>query len=222
MVTGKNIKILIVEDNPSDSILIIDQIKRDNIGFAYLHVDNKMEYLSALNNYKPDIIISDYMLPQFNGMHALNIRNEIAPSVSFILVTGSADEEIAVSCMKAGADDYLIKRNLHRLGGAIKSALQKKELLQQKEAAEKRLEENERKYRLMVDLSPDAIFIHNVDGIQFANSTAIKLFGAGSFNELQNIPVMSFIHPDYRDLALNRIKKIYKTGEPTDYTEENI
>ncbi len=220
MVTGKNIKILILEDNPSDSILIIDQIKRDKIGFAYRHVGSKKEYLAELNNFKPDIIISDYTLPQFNGMQALNIRNEIAPSVSFILVTGSADEEVAVSCMKAGADDYLIKRNLYRLGEAIKSALQKKELVQQKEAAEKRLEENEKKYRLMVDLSPDAILIHNVDGIQFANSTALKLLGAGSFEELQNIPIMSFIHPDYRDLALNRIKKIYKTGEPTDYIEE--
>ena len=220
MVTGKSIKILIVEDNPSDTVLIKDQIKRDKIVFTYRQVDNKKEYLAALNNFEPDVIISDYMLPQFNGMQALDIRNEIAASVSFILVTGSADEEVAVSCMKAGADDYLIKRNLYRLGEAIKSALQKKQLIQQKEAAEKRLEENEMKYRLMVDLSPDAIFIHNVDGIQFANTTALKLFGAGSFEELQNIPVMSFMHPDYRDLAFNMIKKMYKTGKPTDYIEE--
>lgn len=213
------LRILILEDNPSDSALIRDYLKRDKLDFTSYTIDNKKDYYSALSEFNPDLIISDFIMPQFTGLEALKIRNEIARSLPFILVTGSADEETAVLCMKAGADDYLLKAKLFRLGEAVKSALRKKELQAQKETAEKKFEDNELKYRLMVDLSPDAVFIHNSDGIQFANTTALKIFGAVSLDSIRNIPVLSFVHPDYRDLADRRIKSIYRTGNPTDYTE---
>jgi PAS domain S-box-containing protein len=215
-----NIKILLLEDNPSDVLIILEQIRRDGIPFTHHHVKTKKEYLAAFHTFKPDLVISDYFIPQLNGMQALTIRNEVAPDVSFILITGSVEEDAAVSCMKSGADDYLMKRNLSRLGEAIKSALQKKMLVKQKEIAEKRLEENEMKYRLMVDLSPDAIVIHSVNGLLFANATALKLLGADSFDKIRNMPSISFVHPDYREIALRRIKRSYKTGEPSEYAEE--
>ena len=214
------IRILILEDSPSDAIIVLDQIKKDGIKFLHQVVSTRKEYLSAFNTFKPDIIISDYHISQLDGMQALIIRNEISPDTPFILVTGSIDEEIAVSCMKSGADDYLMKRNLSRLGEAIKSALNKKELINQKNSAEKTLEESEAKYRLMVDLSPDAIVIHSVNGILFANATALKLLGTDSLERINRLPAMSFVHPDYRENAIKRIKRSYKTGEPSGYVEE--
>lgn len=216
------IKILVIEDNPSDVKLILDQIRRDEIHFSSLLLNSKKEYLEALNSFNPDIIISGYKLHKFNGMQALTLRNEIAPTIPFILVTAPINEEVAVNCMKSGADDYLIKTNLSRLGEAIKSALQKKDLVMEKEIAESMLEENEKKYRLMVDLSPDAVLVHSVDGILYANAAALRYIGTDSIDKIKDIPVISFVHPDYRDLAITRIKKNYETGEPTEFVEEKF
>jgi PAS domain S-box-containing protein len=216
----KKIKILILEDSPSDAYIILDQLKKSGIRFSYQLVSTRKEYLAAFNTFKPELIISDYHIPQFDGLQSLSIRNEIAPDIPFILLTGSIDEEVAVTFMKSGADDYLMKKNLFRLGEAIKSALTKKELVKQKNAAEKTLEESEAKYRLMVDLSPDAIVIHSVNGILFANATALKLLGTDSLERINRLPAMAFVHPDYRENAIKRIKKSYKTGEPSEYVME--
>ena len=121
-----SLKILIVEDLLTDVVINRHELKRSGIIFADLVVETKEAYLEALETFKPDIILSDYALPHFNGMTALKLRNELYPSVPFILVTGSTNEEIAVECMKTGADDYLIKGNLNRLGQAIQSAIEKK------------------------------------------------------------------------------------------------
>ena len=71
----------------------------------------------------PDLILSDYTLPRFDGMTALSLARERAPAVPFLIVTGSVNEETAVGCMKAGATDYLLKSNLARIGPAIEGAL---------------------------------------------------------------------------------------------------
>jgi PAS domain S-box-containing protein len=217
-----SIKILFIEDIKSDAELIWHQIKNENIQFTKRLVERKEDYLDALVSFNPDIIISDYSLPHFDGMQALLIKMEMAPGIPFILVTGSINERVAVDCMKAGADDYIIKENLSRLGEAIKSALNKKEIARQKGIMEKMLKENEEKYRLIVDHSPDAIIIHSGGKILFANPTTLRLLGAESFDSIKDIPVISFVHPDFRDLALNRIMRISETGEPSDYAEEKF
>ena len=133
------LKILMVEDLSSDAELIKYQIRKNGIQFTNVVVDNREDYLRALTDFCPDIILSDYSLPSFSGMLALKIREELAPSVPFILVTGSINEETAVEVMKAGADDYIIKEHIVRLGPAILQAIERKETLRLKKAAEKQL-----------------------------------------------------------------------------------
>jgi CheY-like chemotaxis protein len=103
------LKILFVEDVIHDAELIWREIEKSKISFTKIRVENRADYLKGIENFKPDIIISDYSLPKFDGMSALKLRNENVPSIPFILVTGSINEEIAVECMKAGADDYILK-----------------------------------------------------------------------------------------------------------------
>jgi PAS domain S-box-containing protein len=123
----KKIRILYVEDVPTDAELILLELSLNGISYSHIIVETKKDYIEALISFVPDIIISDYSLPQFDGMNALSLRNEIAPQTPFILVTGSANEEVAVECMKAGADDYILKRNLSRLIPAIKTAFAKRD-----------------------------------------------------------------------------------------------
>jgi PAS domain S-box-containing protein len=126
---ARKIRILYVEDVPADAELTLHEISRNGISFSHTTVETKKEYIDALITITPDLIISDYYLPEFDGMNALSLRNEIAPQTPFILVTGSVDEDVAAECIKAGADDYITKRDLSRLFPAMKAAFAKRDRL---------------------------------------------------------------------------------------------
>src|SRR5665647_1918588 len=111
----KSIRILYVEDVPSDAEFILQEISRNDINFSHILVKTKNEYIEALISFTPDLIISGYLLSQFDGRNALYLRNEMAPQTPFILVTGEVNEEVAMELIKAGADDYILKTNLVRL-----------------------------------------------------------------------------------------------------------
>jgi PAS domain S-box-containing protein len=138
----QSLRILFVEDNLSDAELIWRHLKREKIIFTKELVYTCDAYLASLSSFHPNLIISDFSLPQFDGMQALLLRNDLAPDIPFILVTGSINEEVAVKCMKSGADDYILKDSLSRLGEAVKSAIKKKEVVDQKETAERLLRES--------------------------------------------------------------------------------
>src|SRR6267154_4437962 len=123
------LKILILEDSPDDVELIERELKRGGIIFHSSIVDEKHDFIRALHEMKPDVILSDHSLPQFNSIEALKLyqqyHKETNIIVPFILITGSVSEEFAVQCIKAGADDYILKDRLKRLRASIQSALAK-------------------------------------------------------------------------------------------------
>ena len=140
---ASKLKILFVEDVRTDAELIWHEIEKNNISFSGVLVDNEHDFTEHLKIFEPDLIISDYALPQFDGMNALNLRNKYAPLIPFILVTGSINEEIAVECMKAGADDYILKDSLARLGTSITNSIKKLKLTKEKGIAEEELLKSE-------------------------------------------------------------------------------
>ncbi|HKK42700.1 MAG TPA: PAS domain S-box protein [Bacteroidales bacterium] len=216
------LKILFLEDNQTDAEIIWRQIRKDNIEFDKELVETKDQFTDALKNFKPDLIISDYQLPIFDGMSALRLRNEIAPGLPFILVTGSINEEVAVDCMKTGADDYILKERLSRLGPAIRSAVERKQIEEDKLMADKRLLESEEKYRKLVDLTPDAVVVHSDGRFLYVNPATLRMLKAKDFEEIRDIPVMKFVHPDSIDSLSERLKKIYDTDEPSEFAEEKM
>ena len=136
-------KILFVEDVINDAELVWREIEKNKILFSKVLVDNRKDYLENLLTFEPDLIISDYALPHFDGMLALQLRNEMSPLIPFILVTGSLNERVAVECMKAGADDYILKDSLSRLGSAIINSIKKIKLIKEKNSIEKELQRSE-------------------------------------------------------------------------------
>ncbi len=135
----KKLKFLILEDVPTDAELVKRELRKEKIDFSSKHVVTKKDFLRELKGFAPDIIISDYQLPQFNGMEALELVKKLAPSTPFIICTGSMNEETAVECMKAGATDYVIKDHIVRISPAVKSALEKKLLSEEKKRADNAL-----------------------------------------------------------------------------------
>jgi len=194
---NNSIKILFVEDVQIDAEIIWNEISRNKIIFEKQLVDNKKDYLSAMESFKPELVISDYALPQFDGMSALAIKNKLAPDIPFILVTGSVNEDIAVEVMKAGAEDYIIKENLSRLGPAIVGAMRKKEILKEKAAAEKALKESEERFRMLFEKAPIGYQSLDIDGHFIeVNETWLEMMGY-SREEVLGKWFGDFLNPDF-------------------------
>ncbi|MDZ7721449.1 MAG: PAS domain S-box protein [candidate division KSB1 bacterium] len=121
----KSLSVLIVEDLSSDAELAIREIKKYFKTFSKV-VETESDFLNALHTFQPQIIVSDYRMPEFDGMRALELTLKHTPFTPFIMLTGSMNEDTAVECMKAGAADYVIKEHIKRLGPAVSSALDQK------------------------------------------------------------------------------------------------
>ena len=102
-------RILLVEDEAIDAELNKREIRKALPFSTFEIVDNKTDYLRQIETFIPDIIISDFNMPSFDGLTALKIAQEVCPHVPFIMVTGSINEDTAVECMKSGASDYVLK-----------------------------------------------------------------------------------------------------------------
>ncbi len=217
----KVLKILMVEDLPSDAELVLREIKKSGIQCIHHIVDNKEDYIKNLQDFSPDLILSDYSMPVFNGMKALLIRKELAPTVPFILVTGSLNEETAVEVMKAGADDYVIKEHLTRIGTAIKIAMEKQEIIRLRVKAEEKLAWEQFLFKTLIENIPDKIYFKDVESkfirINKAMADLIKLDdplkALGKTDK-------DFYNPVHSNEAMLDEQNIIKTGMPVVGKEE--
>src|SRR4051812_26890646 len=172
------LRILILEDVPMDAELVEYELGRASIPFLSRRVDSRDAFLRELESFRPDVILSDYTLPRFDGMTALSLARERVPSIPFLIVTGSVNEETAVGCMKAGATDYLLKSNLARIGPAIAAALERERAHAEKIHAESALAASERRFRSLVQNSSDLVTIVAPDGtITYASDSAERIVG---------------------------------------------
>jgi PAS domain S-box-containing protein len=130
------LQILHVEDNETDCELIRATIEADGISCVVVRVETEGDFVKALESGHHDLILSDYALPSFNGVKALEIARAIRPELPFILISGTLGEEAAVESLRRGASDYLLKTGLTRLGPAIRRALQDVENRRERERSE--------------------------------------------------------------------------------------
>ena len=174
-------QILLVEDEAQDAELNIREIKKVLPNSKFEITDNRNRYIDLLLSYRPDIILSDFNMPSFDGLSALKIAQEMCPHTPFIMVTGSINEDTAVECMKAGASDYVLKDSLKRLGSAIINALKQRDLGIEKFESEKRLIESEKSYYGLFNSVSEAIYIINARGEFIAiNAGTEKMYGYSS------------------------------------------
>ncbi len=137
------VKILLVEDVEQDAELALHELKRAGLIFQSRRVETESDFRRELRDFKPDIIVSDFSLPRFSGRAALAIARESEVEIPFIFVSGTIGEDVAVEAMKSGANDYVMKINLARLGPAIERELRDAEGRRGRRLAEERLRESE-------------------------------------------------------------------------------
>src|SRR5438309_5751116 len=134
------LRVLLAEDVAADAELEIREIKRAGLRVSHRIVDSEKDFIKALREFAPDVILSDFSMPQFDGMEALRLAKELAPDTPFIFVSGTLGEEYAIRALKSGATDYVVKSNLVRLSAAVERALAEAKLLRERRQTEAELE----------------------------------------------------------------------------------
>jgi len=136
-----------LEDSEWDAGLIQREIKKAGIDFEAKVVNTKIDYEDAVLNFAPDVIVSDHSLPEFSSLEAFQIYKEAKLNIPFILVTGTVSEEFAVSALKQGIDDYVLKSNLIRLPSSILHALKSRKAEVEKQHSQEELLKSELQIR---------------------------------------------------------------------------
>jgi PAS domain S-box-containing protein len=196
---SESLRVLLVEDMSLDAELIEREVRQHIPEIQFLRVDARDAYLDALESFQPDVILSDYKLPSFDGLSALTLAKTHTDEVPFILVTGSINEATAVECMKAGAWDYVIKEQLSRVGPGILNCLERRRLQLENIRAEKALLESEAWFRTLADSTATAIFISQGDYLVYVNKASCVLSGY-SQAELLEKQFLQIVHPDFQEL----------------------
>jgi CheY-like chemotaxis protein len=197
------VRVLLVEDNEDDAILVVNRLKRDGLGATFDRVETAEAFQAVLRDDPPDVVISDHNMPMFSADAALALLRESGVDVPFILVSGEVGEETASALMKAGAHDFVLKDRLARLAPAIQ-----RELREAAERAERRrmqadLAASEERFRLLAEHAVDVIFSYRVrpePGLEYV-SPAITAITGRAPGELIADPdlLLSFVDPADRD-----------------------
>lgn len=133
------LRILLLEDNAPHAELVEHFLRESGIRFHVTRVETRDTYIEQLEQHPPDMILSDYALPSFDGYAALAIAKEKVPDIPFIFVTGTMGEEVAIETLKNGATDYVLKTRLGRLGPAVQRALRESADRRERQRAEDKL-----------------------------------------------------------------------------------
>ena len=155
----KELRLLLIEDSENDAKLLLREFRKADYPLHFLRVETAEELAAGLGAHPWDLVISDYHLPRFNGIDALGQVKATHADLPFIIVSGNIGEETAVAAMKAGADDYLMKDNLHRLVPAVERTLREAENRRQRRAVEQKIHENEAQLEALFNSSIQATYL---------------------------------------------------------------
>src|ERR1041384_2891991 len=159
---AQTLRLLILEDNPEDAELLVHELRRAGFEPDWRCVNTEKDYLDHLNG-QLDIILSDYAMPQFDGMRALELLKQRGLDIPFIMVSGTIGEDVAVQAVKKGAADYLLKDRMARLGPAVEHVLKQKRLREEGKQTERALLASEVSYRRLFEAAKDGILILEAD-----------------------------------------------------------
>ena len=154
-----SLHILNLEDSADDAELNQAMISARWPACDLLRVDNRSDFIAALDQGGFDVILSDFTMPGFNGLEALELARKMRPEVPFLFVSGTIGEDTAIEALKHGATDYVLKHRLVRLIPAVDRALREAEELAECQRAEEAMRQSEHKYRELFECLGDAAFL---------------------------------------------------------------
>lgn len=160
---GIRLRVLLVEDSPPDADLVVRCLRQAGFDPRVERVETKADYLAQLDR-SPDLILSDFCLPEFSATEALALLQARGLDIPFIIVSGTIGEDTAVEAMKQGAADYVLKDRLSRLGQAVEHALEEHRVRRAQLAAERAWRESEERFRQLTESIHEVFWLAEPDG----------------------------------------------------------
>ncbi|HSL44771.1 MAG TPA: PAS domain S-box protein [Anaerolineales bacterium] len=213
-------RILIVENIVADAHRAKRTIRKELKSSEFQIVETRKDFLEALKTFQPDVILADNCLPGFDGMKSLKLARKHCPLTPFILWTDAKSEDAAIKCLKAGAHNYVFKRNIKRLGPAMLHALEERRLLLQRQQAEERCQ-------AIFENSVVGIFQSSPEGRYISvNAAMARIYGYDSppemMDAIKNIPNQVYVEPHKRAefTALLQSRGTIENYEQTNYRKD--
>ena len=190
------LRLLLIEDSPDDAELVLREVRRGGFDVASQRVENAAQLQGALKHEDWDIIICDFMLPQFTALDALDQIRSSGLDLPVLIISGTIGEESAVAALKNGAHDFLVKGNLARLVPAIRREMQDAVTRREHRQAQLALEKSEERFRTWVEYSSDLVTVLDPRGIILYISPSSEHLLGRSARDLTGSSLLALAHPD--------------------------
>jgi PAS domain S-box-containing protein len=207
------LRLLVVEDSEDDAELIVREVRRGGYKIEFERVETKSAMQQALGSGRWDIILSDYSMPKFSAMGALQVLNDSGLDIPFLVISGTIGEETAVTALKSGAHDFLLKDKLPRLIPAIERELRDAESRRSRREAELR-------YQLLVEQLPIIVYVNPIDKMSSTIYVSPQIQTILGYMPEEWLSDPEFwqkrIHPDDREAVLAGVERSELTSQPFD------
>jgi PAS domain S-box-containing protein len=206
------LRVLHVEDDPLDAELVAQALRKGGFSFSVVVVQTEAEFERELRAQRPDVVIADYNLPQWQGMEALDVLRRAGLDIPLILVSGALGDVTAVECIKRGATDYVLKDGLARLPEAIRRAFREEVLRERQRRSDAALRESEVQLEALVQSAMDAILtVDEEQNIVMFNAAAEKMFRCSQAEGLGQ-PIERFIPQRFRAAHSGHVRRFGESG----------
>ncbi|MBO9205152.1 MULTISPECIES: hybrid sensor histidine kinase/response regulator [Niastella] len=213
MATVKPIKLLILEHDENDLELLLYELKKGELDFDPRIVGTKEGFIAALNSFEPDVILSDYSLPGFDGISAFHFKQQICPDVPFIIVSGTIGEENAVELIRNGVTDYSIKDKLFTVIPKIKRAIKEANERREKVLAEQNLRNSQHQLAEAQRISKIGSWELGPEGEMISCSDELyQILDLDLDTILSFKTFMQFVHEDDKPIIMKARENTVATG----------
>ena len=201
---NKELSLPILENSEFDAELLIYAIEMGSYIVDWQRIETKTAFEQALKERQWDLIIVNYMIPEYSGITALKLINQKYPDTPALMISDSMGEDHAVEAMRSGANDYFVKGNYSRLVPAITRELREARSRRAKKDVDAALHESEEQYRTLIEKTPIATAVYREEGILYINPACQKLLGAEKLEDVIQLSPLDFVHQDDKSMVRAR------------------
>jgi PAS domain S-box-containing protein len=218
------LRVLIVEDAESDAAMVVRQLRKFHPDLEFRQVDGEPELRAALEETSWDVILCDFALPRFDAPRALAVVHELDLDVPFVVVSGEVGDEAAVALMKAGAQDYVRKENLERLGPAVDREIAEAKNRRDRRRADEALRASEERWQFAIEGAGDGVWDWSVptNHVLFSARWKEMLGYADDEIGLDFGEWSDRLHPDDRERALTTIYRYLRSTDKLHTCEHRL
>jgi len=217
----RGLRFLIIDDNKNYREQTKEQLQEEFPDAVFVEVTGRKCFDKAISENVFDVVLTDFRLHWADGLHILKEVKSRTHDKPVIMLTDTGSEGIVAKSMKSGLDDYVLKKDLPLLPAVVKENLEKVRVRQGYKDAAHELMASEERFRRLVELSPDGLFVHSNGKILYVNAAGINMLGGRNAKDIMRKEILDFIRPDYHDIVRDRINRM-EHGEEVGLIEEKF